>query len=189
MADQLTLENTKNVLGWEPNPITAQANKEAEDLHMRATAPLVQTVMKAASPQATPEERMQAGDIFKSASDARIGDVIQGIVNLNPKQIYLGLTGGADVKERGYDGIGNDYGVVYNQRGEIRGYENPLTGKKLSEEELAQIGPITSKTDVTAERQKVFQAMGATIADVAAARAQSYIPTKKVAAEAGLNGG
>jgi hypothetical protein len=188
MADQLTMKNTPISLGWEPSPLTEQANREAEDLHMRANAPMVETVMKAVSPQATPEERTKAADVFKSANEARMGDVLQAAINLNPRDLYIALTGGANVKERGYDGAGNAYGVVYNQRGEIRGYEDPITGKKLSEEQLAQIGPITSKRDVTAERQKAFQAAGIGLSEYATARTANYINTKNAAAAAGANG-
>ena len=85
MADQLTLKNTPISLGWEPSPLTEQANREAEDLHMRANAPMVQTVMKAASPQSSPEERIQAADVFKSANEARMGDVLQAAISLNPR--------------------------------------------------------------------------------------------------------
>jgi hypothetical protein len=149
---------------------------------------MVETVMKAASPQALPEDRVKAADIFKTANEARMGDVLHAAINLNPRDLYIALTGGANVKERGYDGAGNPYGVVYNQRGELRGYENPTTGKKLSEDELAQIGPITSKRDVTAERQKAFQAIGASLADVATVRTQDLIKTKQAAGEAGAYG-
>ena len=188
MADQLTLKNTPISLGWEPSPLTEQANREAEDLHMRANAPMVQTVMKAASPQSSPEERIQAADVFKSANEARMGDVLQAAISLNPRDLYIALTGGANVKERGYDGAGNAYGVVYNQRGELRGYEDPITGKPLSEQQLSQIGPITSKRDVTAERQKAFQAAGIGLSEYATARTANYINTKNAAAAAGANG-
>ena len=189
MADQLTLQNTNIPLGWEPSPLTQQANKEAEDIHMRASAPLVETVMKAASPQATPDDRVKAGEIFKSSNEARMGDVVQSIVNLNPRDLYIALTGGASVREPGYDGAGNMYEVVYNQRGELRGYKDTNTGKELKPEDLSKIGPITTRRDVTAERTSAFKAMGATLGDVAAARAADYIKTQNAAAEAGKNGG
>jgi hypothetical protein len=156
---------------------------------MRVSAPLVETVMKVASPQATPDDRIKAGEIFKSANEARMGDVIQSIVNLNPRDLDISLTGGASVREPGYDGAGNPYEVIYNQRGELRGYKDITTGQELKPDDLVKIGPITTRRDVTAERTSAFKAMGATLSDVAAARATDYIKTKNAAAEAGKNGG
>lgn len=188
MADQLTLSNTSIPLGWEPSPLTQQANKEAEDLHMRAHAPMVETVMKAASPQATPEDRVKAGDIFKNANEARMGDVIQSIVNLNPRDLYIALTGGSSKPEYGFDAAGNSYEVMYNQRGERRSVRDLRTNKYLDDKALAETNGITTRLDVTPERQKAFQAIGASLADVAAVRTQDLIKTKQAAGEAGTYG-
>ena len=178
---------TANTFGWD-NPELDQINTMVSERHMAESAPMVQTVMKAVSPTATPQDRVEAANVFKTANEARIGDVLGAIVNLNPKEIYIALTGGADVKERGYDGASNPYAVVYNQRGELRGYEDPVTGKRLTEKQLAEIGPITSKFDITAERQAAFKAAGVTLADLAAARNKAFINTKNAAAAAGKNG-
>lgn len=175
-----------NTFGWE-TPELDQLNNIVSQEHMAKSAPIVESVMKAASPNATPEDRLQAASAFKTANEARIGDVLGAIVNLNPKELYIALTGGADVKERGYDGASNSYSVVYNQRGELRRYED-VNGRPLTEKELAQIGPITSKADITAERQAAFKAAGASLQDVAAARNKEFLRTQKAAAEAGKNG-
>lgn len=192
MAEPMTLSSGQglkpiNTLGWD-TPELDQLNNIVSQEHMAKSAPIVESVMKAASPNSTPEDRLQAASAFKTANEARIGDVLGAIVNLNPKDLYIALTGGADVKERGYDGSSNPYSVVYNQRGELRRYED-VNGRPLTEKELSQIGPITSKADVTAERQAAFKAAGVTLQDLALARNQAYIKTQKAAAEAGKNGG
>jgi len=176
-------------LDWGQSQDFEQLNKDAADLHERVYAPVVQKVMTAASGQGTPEDNIEVANVFKTANEARIGDVLAGIFKADPLKVYIGLTGGADVHERGYDAAGNQYGAVYNQRGELRGYKNLSNGKYLTEQELAQIGPITSKSDITAERQQAFKAIGANLADVAKARATDFISTQKLAGEAGANGG
>lgn len=176
-------------LDWGQSQDFEQLNKDAAELHNRIYAPIVEKVMVAATGQGTPEDNIEVANVFKTANEARIGDVLAGIFKADPLKVYVGLTGGADVHERGYDGAGNQYGAVYNQRGELRGYKNLSTGKYLTEQELAQIGPITSKSDVTAERQQAFKAIGANLADVAKARAADFINTMELSREAGVNGG
>lgn len=178
-----------STLDWGQSQDFEQLNKDAADLHERVYAPIVQKVMTAATGQGTPEDNIEVANVFKTANEARIGDVLGGIFKADPLKVYVGLTGGADVHERGYDGAGNQYGAVYNQRGELRGYKNLSNGKYLTEQELAQIGPITSKSDITAERQQAFKAIGANLADVAKARATDFINTQQLSAEAGANGG
>lgn len=176
-------------LDWGQSQDFEQLNKDAADLHERVYAPIVQKVMTAATGQGTPEDNIEVANVFKTANEARIGDVLAGIFKADPLKVYVGLTGGADVHERGYDGAGNQYGAVYNQRGELRGYKNLSNGKYLTEQELAQVGPITSKSDITAERQQAFKAIGANLADVAKARATDFITTQHLSGEAGANGG
>jgi hypothetical protein len=188
MADELTLKNTAIPLGWNPSPLSEQFNKEAEDLHARANAPMVETVMKAASPQASPEDRVKAGDIFKNANEARMGDVIQSIVNLNPRELYISLTGGASKPEVGFDAAGNQYEVMYNQRGERRSIRDLKTNKMLDDKALAETNGITTRLDVTPERQKAFQAIGATVQDVAKARSDDFLRTQNAAGAAGAAG-
>lgn len=178
-----------STLDWGQSQDFDQLNKDAADLHERVYGPVVQKVMTAATGQGTPEDNIEVANVFKTANEARIGDVLAGIFKADPLKVYVGLTGGADVHERGYDGAGNQYGAVYNQRGELRGYKNLSNGKYLTEQELAQIGPITSKSDITAERQQAFKAVGANLADVAKARATDLIKTQQLAGEAGANGG
>jgi hypothetical protein len=180
---------TPSNLDWGQSQDFEQLNKDAADLHNRVYAPIVEKVMTAASGQGTPEDNIEVANVFKTANEARIGDVLAGIFKADPLRVYVGLTGGADVHERGYDGAGNQYGAVYNQRGELRGYKNLSNGKYLTEQELAQIGPITSKSDITAERQQAFKSIGANLADVAKARATDFIKTQQLAGEAGANGG
>lgn len=186
MAEGLTLKDVPSDFGWS-NAAYDEANKRAEEVHQQAAAPIVQTLMKAASPQATPEDRVAAGDFFKTANEARIGDLIGAIANLNPRDIYIAATGGSDVREIGYDAAMKPYEVIFNQRGELRGYKDPSTGKMVSPEQIQAVGGITTKRDVTPERQKLFQSMGVSLADVAKARSEDYIQTKQAAGAAGPN--
>lgn len=176
-------------LDWGQSADFEQLNKDAADLHNRVYGPIVEKVMTAATGQGTPEDNIEVANVFKTANEARISDVLAGIFKADPLKVYVGLTGGADVHERGYDGAGNQYGTVYNQRGELRGYKNLSNGKYLTEQELSQIGPITSKSDITAERQQAFKSIGANLADVAQARAKDFINTMDLSREAGVNGG
>ena len=189
VANGITMKSVPSSFDWGQSTDFEQSNKDAADLHERIYTPVVKQVMTAVSPDATPEDRLKVSEVFKTANEARIGDVLAGIFKGDPLKVYVGLTGGADVKERGYDASGNQYAVVHNQRGEIRGYQNLSTGKSLTEDELAQIGPITSKSDITAERQQVFKSIGANLADVAKARADDFVKTQQLAGEAGANGG
>lgn len=183
------LKASPSNLDWGQSQDFEQLNKDSASLHEQVYGPVVQKVMTAASGQGTPEDNIEVANVFKTANEARIGDVLAGIFKADPLKVYVGLTGGADVHERGYDGAGNQYGAVYNQRGELRGYKNLSNGKYLTEKELAQIGPITSKSDITAERQQAFKAVGANLADVAKARAVDFVKTQQLAGEAGANGG
>jgi hypothetical protein len=174
--------------GWD-TPELDRLNNEVAVQHAAEYAPVVDRVIKSVSPTATQQDRLAAADDFgKVANTARIGDVIQSIVNLNPRDLYIALTGGANIEERGYDGGSNPYAVVYNQRGELRGYKNPETGRMLTEKELATIGPITSKRDVTAERTAAYKAKGVSLEEVAKARTASFLQTQNAAKEAGKYG-
>jgi hypothetical protein len=99
------------------------------------------------------------------------------------------LTGGSNKPEIGFDGAGNQYEVIYNQRGERRSIRDLRTNKVLDDKALADTGGITTRLDVTPERQASFKAIGATVADVAKARVVDLINTKNAAREAGANGG
>ncbi len=196
MTEEATIPTSNGVgiktpsnLDWGQSTDFEQLNRDAADLHNRVYGPIVEKVMTAASGQGTPEDNIEVANVFKTANEARIGDVLAGIFKADPLKVYVGLTGGADVHERGYDGAGNQYGAVYNQRGELRGYKNLSNGKYLTEQELSQIGPITSKSDITAERQQAFKSIGANLADVAKARAADFINTMELSREAGVNGG
>jgi len=176
-------------LGWDKHPAQEAADKQAEELHMRASAPLVQTVMKAATPNATPEDRKAAADVFSKSNEVRIGDAIQAAINLNPAELYKAITGGSSVPEIGYDGANNQYEVMYNQRGERRSIRNLRTGKYLDEKELADTGGITTRLDTTPERQAGFKAAGITVGDYAKARSADFLNTKQAAGAGGVNGG
>lgn len=189
VVGQEPASNTPSNIDWGQSADLEQTSKSAAELHQRIYAPIVQKVMVAAGGQGTPEDNIEVSEFFKTSNEARIGDVLAGIFKGDPYKVYLGLTGGADKPERGYDAAGNQYGVIYNQRGDLRGYKNLSNGKYLSEKELAQIGPITSKSDVTAERQQLFKSIGANLADVAKARATDFINTQELSREAGVNGG
>jgi hypothetical protein len=66
--------------------------------------------------------------------------------------------------------------------------ENLRTNKVLDEKDLANTGGITTRLDVTPERQSSFKAIRASLQDVAKARAADLVKTFEAAREAGANG-
>jgi len=148
MTEEATIPTTGGIgikapsnLDWGQSADFEQINKDADIFHKEVYGPIVQKVMTAATGQGTPEDNIEVANVFKTANEARIGDVLAGIFKADPLKVYVGLTGGADQAEAGFDGAGNNYAVIYNQRGELRGYKNRTTGKYLTEQELAQIEP------------------------------------------------
>jgi hypothetical protein len=180
--------------GWKEHPILEKLNQDVAIEHMRRWQPAVKDVMNVASPNATPENRMKTAEIFKNANDARPEDVIQGVLNLNPAQIYLGLTGGSDRREEAIAADGQRYYKIYNSRvsptnpvGELRRIEDG-SGRILDEKQMQEVGPLTSRSDITAERSAAFISRGQAFRDVAQANSGNYITIQKSAAEAGFNG-
>jgi hypothetical protein len=180
--------------GFKEDPIIEKLNNDSAKEHMLHWQPAVKEVMNVASPTATPESRMKTAEIFKGANDARPEDVIQGVLNLNPAQVYLGLTGGSDRREEAISADGQRYYKIYNSRisptnpvGELRRIED-ANGKILDEKRMQDVGPLTSRSDITAERSAAFIARGQAFRDVAQANSASYIGLQNAATQAGFNG-
>ena len=181
--------------GWTPSPLIQNYNIENAKQHMIESQPKVAAVMKAAQPNATPDDRLKAADIFKSTSEARPEDVIRAVVNLNPGDLYIALTGGSDRREIAIDANGKQYWKVYNARvsatnpaGELRRVEDFVTHQPLTSEQMDQVGPLTSRSDITAERQAKFIAQGQNFKDVAAANSANYINLQKSSSAAAIHG-
>lgn len=177
--------------GWSPNPLIQNLNIENARQHMIENQPKVAAVMKAAQPDATPKDRLEAANIFKSTSESRPEDVIRAVVNLNPADLYIALTGGSDRREIAIDANGKQYWKVYNARvspanpaGELRRVEDFVTHQPLTPQQMDQVGPLTSRSDITAERQASFIAKGQNFKDVAAANSANYINLQKSGAAA-----
>jgi len=172
--------------GWDENPQLGLVNQQAAQDHAEEFFPHVQKLIKSVLPTATPQDRMAAGESMKAlqnSNEARIGDVLGALVNLDPKALYVAATGGADVKEEAYNKAGQRYFKVYNQRDELRRYEDGK-GNALSDKDMESIGPLTSKRDITAERLPAWVASGQTFKDVAAAQAANWNKTLKTGAAA-----
>jgi hypothetical protein len=162
-------------LGWVPTPDLDRLNKELDSRFMQQTAPVASALAKATQPTATPADRIAAMDGVKSvvknsADQARPEDVIRAVLSGNIGDIMIALTGGSDVKERALNGAGQEYRAVYNRRNEFRRFETQ-DGKVLTPEELDQIGPLTTRRDVTAERTAGFQVAGIPLRAIAESRA------------------
>ena len=125
---------------------------------------------------------------LQNSNEARIGDVLGALVKLDPKALYIAATGGADIKEESYNKAGQRYFKVYNQRDELRRYEDGK-GNVLSDKDMESIGPLTSRRDITAERLPQWVAAGQTFKDVAAAQASSWNKNLKAASAALTNSG
>ena len=177
--------------GWDENPQVGLINQQAAQDHAEEFFPHVQTLIKSILPTATPQDRMAAGESMKTlqnSNEARIGDVLGALVHLDPKALYIAATGGSDVKEEAYNKAGQRYFKVYNQRDELRRYEDGK-GNALSDKDMESIGPLTSKRDITAERLPAWVAAGQTFKDVASAQALSWNKNTKAAAAALANSG
>ena len=177
--------------GWNPSLLIQNLNIENAKQHMIESQPKVAAVMKAAQPDASPEDRLKAANIFKSTQESRPEDVIRAIVNFNPADLYIALTGGSDRRELAMDANGKQYWKVYNARvnpanpaGELRRVEDFVTHQPLTPQQMDEVGPLTSRSDITAERQASFIARGQNFKDVAAANSQNYINIQKSSAAA-----
>lgn len=127
-----------------PDPVSMQdpnlvkINQAGAAMHMEENAPLVQAVTKIADPKATPDDRLKAGAIVKNyagTDEMRLPDFIASVMTLNIPAAIVSATGGANVYKRAFDQNGNNYQAIYNQRGELRGYQTN-DGKRLSDEDL-----------------------------------------------------
>jgi hypothetical protein len=183
-----------STFGWQPNPIIEKLNADTAARHAQEAAPAVQAVMKVASPNATGEDRLKAANVLKSANESKPEDVIRSVLNLNPADLYVALTGGSDRREEAIDSTGNLYYKVYNSRqnpanpaGELRRIEDAL-GNVLSDKQRAEVGPLTSKSDITAERSARFIANGQAFVPVAQANSQNYVNLQKSGAAAAIHG-
>jgi hypothetical protein len=181
--------------GWTPSPLLQNLNIETAKQHMIESQPKVATVMKAAQPDASPEDRLKAANIFKSTQESRPEDVIRAIVNFNPADLYIALTGGSDRREEAFDANGKRYWKVYNARvsptnpaGEFRRVEDGVTREPLTAQQMDEVGPLTSRSDITAERQASFIAKSQNFKDVAAANSANYINLQKSGAAAATHG-
>jgi hypothetical protein len=177
--------------GWDESPQVGLVNQQAAQDHAEEYFPHVQNLIKSVLPTATPQDRMAAGESMKAlqnSNEARIGDVLGALVNLDPKALYVAATGGSDIKEEAYNKAGQRYFKVYNQRDELRRYEDGK-GNALSDKDMESIGPLTSRRDITAERLPAWVAAGQTFKDVAAAQAANWNKTIKTGAAALTNSG
>jgi hypothetical protein len=166
-------------LGWVPTPELDRLNQELDSRFMQQTAPVASALAKASQPTATPADRVTAMDGIKSvvknsADQARPEDVMRAVLSGNIGDIMIALTGGSDVKERAFSGAGDEYFSVYNRRGDFRRHETK-DGKVLTPEDLKQIGPLTTRRDITAERTAGFEAAKIPLKAIAQSRANDLV--------------
>jgi hypothetical protein len=181
--------------GWEPSAELQSLNKEIEAKHIQEYTPIVQAVAKAASPAATPEDRVSATEQLKnvkSADEMRWGDLL-GAKNFG--DIYKAITGGSDQRVEAWDESGRKYYKVFNQRtspatpnGEFRRYET-VDGKVLSPEQEQAIGSITSLNEVPLTQRPFYAANGIGAKDVMVAQAANWNKLTKAASAAALGAG
>ena len=179
-------------IGFEISPQLQYVNSQVAAQHETETAPMIQSIMSAASPNATGEDRLAAAQQLKNASGSeefRGGDFIQSLISGKPRDMYIAATGGADIRTRAWDQNGKEYVKVFNQRksdvnpyGEVRRYET-LDGKPVDEASLKG-KLITSQVEIPLTQQPFFQAQGLTAKDVAAAQSANWNNIQKTASNA-----
>ena len=80
--------------GFEISPQLQYVNSQVAAQHETETAPMIQSIMSAASPNATGEDRLAAAQQLKNASGSeefRGGDFIQSLISGKPRDMYLSL--------------------------------------------------------------------------------------------------
>jgi hypothetical protein len=182
--------------GFKISPKLQYVNDQVSVDHQAEVGPKINSIMAAASPNATGEDRLNAANALKNAvgsEEFRGGDFIQALIKGNINDAYIAATGGADVRTRGWDQEGKEYVKVFNQRksninpyGELRRFET-LDGKPLLEKDLKG-KLITSQVEIPIVQQPFFQAQGLTAKDVASAQSKSWINHQEIASKGMLAG-
>lgn len=168
--------------GYQESPELQMLSASLKDKHDKQYMPLGQAIIGGMSPQATPNDRVAAGDAMKKlvgTDEPQWGNFFQSLINGNVRDMVISVTGGSDRPSQAYGPDGSTWTKVFNERGtkvnpqgEVRFYVD-ANGKKYSREEAEKIagGPITSIAEIPLQSQNFYKAQG--ITQEAAARAQS----------------
>lgn len=182
-----------DVTEYQDPPIIQELNKRSVENHDEVHGPVVRSIMKIASPEATAEDRIIASKHLANANfntpnseQTHWGDLIKGLVTGDFGLVNNAWNGGADRREEGIDSLGRKFYKVYNQRGEFRRNED-INFKPLSPREEEEVGGIASKSDMTQAQGKLFQVTGANFADVAKTQAGLFNNVQKSSAASALN--
>lgn len=185
-------------LGYKEDPkLTYYSATLAED-YDKTNLPLAQKIIQGANPQADEKSRLEAADAIKRSSGTdqpQWMNVLQSVINMNPRDVAISLNGGADVPTQAWDSAGNKWTKVFNERktaqnpmGELRHYLDS-NGKKYSPEEAEKAtgGPIVSLKEIPLAQQNFYKASGISADKVAGAQADEWNKTQKIAAVATAN--
>ena len=181
------------VSGYEDSPLIKELNKRSYENHDEIHGPVVKSIMKVASPEATGEDRLQASKLLSNANfntpnseQTHWGELIKGLVSGDYATVNNAWNGGADRREEGIDSLGRKFYKVYNQRGEFRRNED-INFKPLSPTEEEEIGGIASKSDMTQAQGKLFQVTGANFGEVAKTQAGLFNNAQKSSVTSAYN--
>jgi len=181
------------VSGYEDPPLIKELNKRSYENHDEIHGPVIKSIMKVASPEATGEDRLQASKLLSNANfntpnseQTHWGELIKGLVTGDYTTVNNAWNGGADRREEGIDALGRKFYKVYNQRGEFRRNED-INFKPLSPREEEEVGGIASKSDMTQAQGKLFQITGANFGEVAKTQAALFNNAQKSSASSAYN--
>ena len=185
-------------IGFDEDPLLKLANQRAIESHIEQSAPIVNTLVKTISPNATPQQRLEGSQLFSEISknqkaptpvsknpedeipgdapgshDFKLSDLFGSMENTAKS-----FKGGADNRVEAYDANNNKYFKVYNQRvseanpyGEFRRYED-FQGRPLTRKEIQEAGVITSIKEIPLDHQIGYKNAGVTSGSAAANQAE-----------------
>lgn len=186
-------------LGFAPDPqIEKMAVYSAAEYEKKQIPEAAKIIGAIQSP--SPDNNMAAADAIKKMSGVdqpQWMNVIQSVINMNPREAAIFMNGGADVPTQAFDANGKQWIKVFNERrtkqnpnGEERYYIDPENGRKLSRGELdkAGIGPIVSVQEIPVTQQNWYVAKGLQAKDAAQNQIAEWNKNQKISAATMRNG-
>lgn len=197
--DTTGIQVKKDFLGFQSDPQIDLMAKYSAEKYDKQYVPEAEKVVKAIQ-QPSPQSNIEAADAIQKMSGTdqpQWMNVLQSVINLNPREAAIFMNGGADVPTQAFDGSGKQWIKVFNERrskqnpyGEERHYIDPETGKKYTRGELDKmgVGPVLSTQEIPVSQQNWYTAQGITAKQAAQAQIDRWNKTQTVAAEALING-
>lgn len=154
------------------------SEKEHYELHKEP----ITAIRDSFSPNANPDTKLKAAEYLKAYTGPKNNEDYAGshefrldeaLGSQNLGDLVKAFTGGSDRREIGRNGEGIPVVTVYNGRGDVRRYEW-ANGERISPEELAKLGPVSSVRDISAERAAAYKAKGLSATAIQTAMANDW---------------